>query len=109
MSSSVPESTIGFFEPDAVVRKKVMAAITGGRQTLAEQREQGGEPERCSLYLLNLFHMVEDDRELEEIRRKCEAGEMVCGQCKKETTERVIGYLTEFRHRMDEVAHLVEI
>jgi tryptophanyl-tRNA synthetase len=109
MSSSVPESTIGFFEPDAVVRKKVMAAITGGKPTLAEQRERGGEPERCSLYLLNLFHMVEDDRELEEIRRRCESGEMVCGQCKKETTERVIGYLTEFRHRMEEVAHLVEV
>jgi tryptophanyl-tRNA synthetase len=109
MSSSIPESTIGFSEPDDVVRKKVMAAITGGRMTLAEQKEKGGEPEKCSLFLLNLFHMVEDDRELEEIRRKCLAGEMMCGQCKKETTERVLEYLSGFREKMDEVSHMVEV
>jgi tryptophanyl-tRNA synthetase len=109
MSSSIPESTIGFSEPDDVVRKKVMAAITGGRMTLAEQKEKGGEPEKCSLFLLNLFHMVEDDRELEEIRRKCLAGEMMCGQCKKETAERVLLYLSGFREKMDEVSHMVEV
>jgi tryptophanyl-tRNA synthetase len=108
MSSSVPESTIGFFEPDDITRKKVMAAITGGRVTLAEQKEKGGEPERCSLYLLNLFHMVEDDTELADIRQRCMSGEITCGQCKKETSERVLAFLADFRERMDEVAHLVE-
>ena len=93
MSSSIPESTISFYEPEATVRKKVMSAITGGRMTLAEQKQKGGEPEKCSLFLLNLFHMVMDDAELEEIRRKCMAGEMTCGQCKKETAERVLAFL----------------
>jgi tryptophanyl-tRNA synthetase len=109
MSSSIPESTIGFSEPDEVVRKKVMAALTGGRMTLVEQKEKGGEPEKCSLFLLNLFHMVEDDRELEEIRRKCLGGEMMCGQCKKETAERVLTFLAQFREKMGMVAHLVKV
>ena len=109
MSSSIPESTIGFFEPPGVVRKKVMAAVTGGRMTLAEQKEKGGEPERCSLYLLNLFHMVEDDRELEEIRRKCLSGEMMCGQCKKETAERVLAFLQDFQEKMDAVEGMIEV
>ena len=34
MSSSVPESIISFYEPEAVVRKKVMSGITGGRINL---------------------------------------------------------------------------
>ncbi len=109
MSSSIPESTIGFSEPDDVVKKKVMSALTGGRTTLAEQKAMGGEPMQCSLFMLNLFHMVEDDAVLEEIRRKCLQGEMMCGQCKKETAERVLTYLKEFREKMDETAHMVEV
>ncbi|OPX68301.1 MAG: Tryptophan--tRNA ligase [Methanoregulaceae archaeon PtaB.Bin056] len=109
MSSSVPESTITFTEPDEVVRKKVMAALTGGRPTLSEQKEQGGEPDRCPLFLLNLFHMVEDDSELAELRRRCLGGEMMCGQCKKETAERVLAFVRDFRERMEAVAHLVKV
>src|SRR5512139_3850841 len=92
MSSSIPESIISFYEPEAVIRKKVMSGLTGGRMTLAEQKRLGGEPEKCSLYLLNLFHMVTDDAELAEIRRACMAGEVTCGQCKKETAERVVAF-----------------
>ncbi|MBP1928457.1 tryptophanyl-tRNA synthetase [Methanolinea mesophila] len=109
MSSSIPESTIGFFEPPETVKKKVMAAFTGGRSTLAEQKELGGEPGKCSLFALNLFHMVEDDAELGEIRSRCLSGEMSCGQCKKETLARVTEYLAEFREKMDEVEHMVEV
>lgn len=109
MSSSVPESTITFTEPDEVVRKKVMAALTGGRATLAEQKELGGEPDRCPLFLLNLFHMVEDDSELTEIRRRCLGGELLCGQCKKETAERVLAFVRDFREKMEASAHMVKV
>ena len=109
MSSSVPESFISFFEPESVVRKKVMSGITGGRTTLAEQKQLGGEPERCSLFLLNLFHMVTDDAALAEIRRKCTSGEITCGQCKKETAERVIAFLKDFREKMDAAAETIEV
>ena len=107
MSSSIPESIISFYESEAVVRKKVMSGITGGRMTLVEQKRLGGEPDKCSLYLLNLFHMVTDDKELAEIKRKCMAGEVTCGQCKKETAERVVAFLKDFREKMDACADRV--
>jgi len=106
MSSSIPESSFGFTEPTAAVRKKVMGAVTGGRTTLEEQRRLGGEPERCTLFELNRFHMCDDDTELAEVRRRCLAGETTCGACKKETAERVLAFLADFRERMDEVEHL---
>jgi tryptophanyl-tRNA synthetase len=109
MSSSIPESIISFYEPEAVVRKKVMSGITGGRMTLEEQKRLGGEPDKCSLYLLNLFHMVTDDADLAEIRRKCLAGEVTCGQCKKETAERVVAFLKEFREKMDVAAETIKV
>ncbi len=108
MSSSVPESIIGFGEDETTVKKKVMAALTGGRQTLAEQKEQGGQPDECPVFLLNLFHMVDDDTELAEIHRQCVNGELMCGQCKKDTAERVQTFLATFQEKMDEVQHQVE-
>jgi tryptophanyl-tRNA synthetase len=109
MSSSIPESIISFYEPESTVRKKVMSGITGGRMTLEEQKRLGGEPDKCSIFLLNLFHMVTDDTELAEIRRKCCAGEVTCGQCKKETAERVVVFLKEFREKMDVAAESIEV
>ena len=78
-----------------------MNGITGGRMTLEEQKRLGGEPDKCSLYLLNLFHMVTDDNDLQKIRQRCEQGDITCGQCKKETADRVILFLKEFREKMD--------
>ena len=109
MSSSIPESIISFYEPEATVRKKVMSGITGGRMTLEEQKRLGGEPDKCSIFLLNLFHMVTDDSELAEIRRRCCDGEVTCGQCKKETAERVVVFLKEFREKMDVAAETIEV
>ncbi|MCX6686484.1 MAG: tryptophan--tRNA ligase [Methanoregula sp.] len=104
MSSSIPESIISFYEPEAMMRKKVMSGITGGRMTLEEQKRLGGEPDTCSLFLLNLFHMVTDDTDLAEIRRKCLSGEILCGQCKKDTAERVVAFLKDFKEKMDAAA-----
>jgi tryptophanyl-tRNA synthetase len=109
MSSSIPESTIGFSEPDAMVRKKVISGITGGKMTLEEQKRFGGEPEKCSLYLLNLFHMVTDDNELQRIRTRCVQGEITCGQCKKETADRVVSFMKEFRSKMDAAAEKITV
>jgi len=101
MSSSVPESLFSFGEPDESIAKKVRNALTGGRMTVEEQKRLGGEPDRCSVFLLNLFHLVEDDRELEEIRKACLEGCLLCGPCKKATLERVWSFLRDFRERMD--------
>ena len=108
MSSSIPESLFSFDEAEKDLKKKIMNSLTGGRTTLEEQKKLGGEPEKCSIYLLNLFHMTEDDDELKEMCRACKAGELMCGTCKKETLERVKEFLKDFNEKMDEVSHKVE-
>ncbi|MBN2733252.1 MAG: tryptophan--tRNA ligase [Methanomicrobiaceae archaeon] len=108
MSSSVPDSLFKFDEPEKDIKKKIMGALTGGRMTLEEQKKLGGEPEKCSVYLLNLFHTLDDDSEVQEMCRACRAGELMCGACKKETFERVREFLKDFNEKMDEVSHLVE-
>jgi len=108
MSSSVPDSLVWFDDEDKDVKKKIMSAITGGRPSLEEQKKLGGEPEKCSVYQLNKFHMMENDAELKTMCEKCKAGELMCGTCKKETLERVRAFLKEFKEKRDETAHMVE-
>ena len=108
MSSSVPESLVWFDDTEKDAKKKIMGALTGGKQTLEEQKRLGGEPEKCSIYQLNKFHMQEDDKELAHMCEACKAGELMCGTCKKETLERVLTFLKEFKEKRDEVSHMVE-
>jgi len=95
MSSSKPESYIALTEDPKEAGKKIMGAITGGRQSLAEQKKLGGEPEKCSVYEFLVFHLSDDDRELLEIDAQCRSGERMCGTCKKDVAERIERFLRE--------------
>jgi tryptophanyl-tRNA synthetase len=53
--------------------------------------------------------MVTDDAELAEIRRKCVSGEIMCGHCKKETAERVVAFLKDFKEKMDVAAETIRV
>ncbi|MCJ7445430.1 MAG: tryptophan--tRNA ligase [Methanotrichaceae archaeon] len=103
MSSSKPESYIGLTEAPDKAAEKIMKAITGGRQSLSEQKKLGGEPERCSIYEFLLFHLSENDGEMREIFEECRGGKRMCGSCKKEVAERIWLFLTEHQ-RAREVA-----
>ncbi|ADB57643.1 tryptophan--tRNA ligase [Archaeoglobus profundus] len=102
MSSSKPESYISLFDKPEEGAKKVMRALTGGRATVEEQRRLGGEPDRCVVFELYTYHFA-DDKMLEEIRRDCEDGNLLCGQCKKQLAEIVKEFLKEFQEKAKSV------
>ncbi|VVB71943.1 Tryptophan--tRNA ligase [uncultured archaeon] len=95
MSSSRPESHIALTEDPKEAAKKIMRAITGGRQSLSEQKKLGGEPEKCSIYEFLVFHLSDDDNELLELDAECRSGRRMCGTCKKDVAERIQRFLTE--------------
>jgi tryptophanyl-tRNA synthetase len=98
MSSSKPESHIALTDDPKEAAKKIMKAITGGRQSLAEQKKLGGEPEKCSIYEFLVFHLSDDDRELLELDTECRSGRRMCGTCKKDVAERIERFLTDHQH-----------
>lgn len=83
MSSSSPESAIFLTDTPENAAKKIMQAKTGGGVTLEEQKKHGGNPDKCVVYELFLYHLIEDDEELHEIFVSCKNGKQMCGQCKK--------------------------
>ena len=101
MSSSRPESHIALTEDPEEAAKKVMRAVTGGRQSLAEQKKLGGEPDRCTVYELMLFHLFGDESELSEVFEECKSGKRTCGTCKKEAAERIRAFLIEHQRERE--------
>jgi tryptophanyl-tRNA synthetase len=87
MSSSKPESAIFLTDSPKDATKKIMHSKTGGAVTLEEHKKHGGKPDECVVYELFLYHLIEDDKELEEIFTSCKSGRRTCGQCKKYAAE----------------------
>ncbi|MGB8217534.1 MAG: tryptophan--tRNA ligase [Candidatus Methanoperedens sp.] len=102
MSSSVPESYIALTDKPEDGASKVMHAKTGGRMTLKEQKEKGGEPEICSVYELLLFHLIEDDNELLKIYSDCKTEHsLMCGKCKKDAAELMSRFLKDHQEKRE--------
>lgn len=101
MSSSIPESYIALTDKPEDGAKKVMRAITGGRISIEEQKKFGGEPYKCSIYELLLYHLIEDDNELVEIYKNCVDGTHICGDCKKFTAELMRNFLKDHQEKRE--------
>lgn len=92
MSKRNPMGYLTLNDPPDVVKKKVMDALTGGRDTIAEQKRLGGRPEKCMIYELLYFHFEPDDKELKELRKECESGQLLCGECKARALEKILKF-----------------
>lgn len=95
MSSSIPESIIALSDDPEEAAEKVKKAKTGGRATITEQKKLGGEPEKCTVYELLLFQLIESDEEIMEIYESCRAGKRMCGPCKQYASQLIARFLTE--------------
>ncbi|ODS37920.1 MAG: tryptophan--tRNA ligase [Candidatus Altiarchaeales archaeon WOR_SM1_79] len=99
MSSSIPESLIMLNDDPKVGAKKVMNAKTGGAVSQEEQRKHGGKPEECTVYELLLYHLIDDDEELNEIFETCKDGSRMCGECKKYTARLMEAFLADLEDK----------
>lgn len=96
MSKSKPGSYISIPEDPETAGKKMLKAKTGGRKTVEEQKKLGGEPEKCMVFEIYKQHLIEDDKELNEIYRRCKAGELLCGEDKARACELMKRFMEDF-------------
>ncbi|WP_316556997.1 tryptophan--tRNA ligase [Methanimicrococcus hongohii] len=102
MSSSIPDSNIALSEEPKSAVKKIMKAKTGGRESADEQRDLGGEYQKCSVYELYLFHLADDDNELFQVQNDCTSGSILCGECKKKAAGKMEIFLTDLQQKREE-------
>lgn len=104
MSSSKPESAIFLTDKPKDASKKIIHAKTGGAVTLEEQKKHGGKPDECVVYELFLYHLIEDDKELQNIYKYCKNGEKMCGECKKFASQLIEKLLLDLQDKRKSVA-----
>ncbi|MCD6514638.1 MAG: tryptophan--tRNA ligase [Candidatus Odinarchaeota archaeon] len=100
MSASEPYSAIYVNDTPELVKRKIWKAFTGGRPTVEEQRRYGGKPDICPVYE---YHVLFFDT-LEEAKKRharCRNGDLLCGDCKIELTERIIKFLKEHKAKRE--------
>ncbi len=108
MSSSDPKSAIYLTDSIKDATKKAKSAKTGGRESLKEQKELGGEPDKCSIYELLVYHLVDSDDELKDLKQRCLAGEVLCGECKNCAAELLADMLEDVHSKTDEARKIAE-
>ena len=99
MSSSKPESAIFLTDSPVEANKKIINSKTGGAVTLEEQKKNGGKPDECVVFELFLYHLIEEDKELQEIYISCKNGEKMCGECKKYASQLMEQLLTDIQDK----------
>jgi len=100
MSSSNPGSFIALSESPESAGRKVMSAKTGGRATVEEQKVKGGEPEKCMIYELYLYHLIDDDLELSRIYHECREGKLMCGEDKRRCAGLMEKFLAKHQRKL---------
>jgi tryptophanyl-tRNA synthetase len=100
MSSSMPETSIFTVDSPDIAAKKVMGAFTGGRATVEEQKRLGANPDICSVFAYDYFLFM-NQKEIEDLRFNCLAGNIMCGECKQILADRVRKFLTEHQERRE--------
>jgi tryptophanyl-tRNA synthetase len=100
MSASMPETAIFTVDDPELAKQKVMNAFTGGRATIEEQRRLGANPDICSVFAYDYFLFM-NDKEIEDLRYNCLAGNIMCGECKEILAERVNRFLREHQEKRE--------
>ncbi|MFW9963201.1 MAG: tryptophan--tRNA ligase [Candidatus Sifarchaeia archaeon] len=108
MSSSDPMSAVFTTDTPKMAKKKVMAAFTGGRTTVEEQRELGANPDVCSVFKYYNFIFMPNDNDLVDIEKRCRSGEILCGECKQILAPMMMEFLEKHQAAREEVKDRVE-
>ena len=106
MTNAVPASRVAYSDNEADIRRRIKRAYTGGRGTLEEQRQFGGNPDPriCSVSSLHAFYATPEPAKYVELQRRCRAGELLCGECKSSASAGLLEYLREHRSRRDNLS-----
>jgi len=103
MTNAVPQGRIACADAEDRTRARIARAYTGGRGTLAEQRERGGNPDPriCAVSGLHAFFATPEPTAYAELQRRCRAGALLCGECKGAAADGITAYLQQRRRQRD--------
>ncbi|WP_324736692.1 tryptophan--tRNA ligase [Thermococcus sp. SY098] len=109
MSASKPETAVYLTDDPEEAGKKIWKfALTGGQPTVKEQREKGGNPEKCVVFKWLEIFFEPDDKALLERYHACKSGALLCGECKRYLIKKVQEFLKEHQKRREKAKDEIE-
>lgn len=99
MSSSNDAPAIHLTDDRKTVREKLGEAYSGGRESVEAHREHGGNPEVDVAFQLLRCFFEPDDEVLERLAREYRHGELLSGDLKAHTAERIADFLEAHQAR----------
>jgi tryptophanyl-tRNA synthetase len=101
MAKRNPNSSFTFNESLDSIEKKVKGALTGGRKNKKEQQELGGEPQRCMIYKMLMYHFEENDEILADEFERCVKGELLCGEHKARCVDEILIFMKNHQEKKE--------
>ncbi|KAI7643340.1 Nucleotidylyl transferase, partial [Hortaea werneckii] len=105
MSASDANSAIFMSDTAAQIKNKINRhAFSGGRESLEEHRQLGGNPD-VDVAFTYLSYFLESDAELAELANKYRSGEMLTGEMKQRCIAELQTFVGAFQERRAKVDH----
>ncbi|NHN46015.1 tryptophan--tRNA ligase [Halostella sp. JP-L12] len=107
MSSSDDAPSIYLTDDHETVERKVERhAYSGGRESLAEHREHGGDPEVDVAFRYLRAFFEDDDAEVARLAREYRSGELLSGEMKAHAIDRIAEFLDAHQRRREALGDL---
>ncbi|MDP6865088.1 MAG: tryptophan--tRNA ligase [Candidatus Poseidoniaceae archaeon] len=107
MSSSKPKTTLFLSDDIASAEKKIKKSFSGGKSTIEEHRQLGGNPDIDVAYQYMMYFFEEDDAYLAEINEGYRAGKILAGEMKQLCIDRATEWLNDLAEKRDETSHMI--
>ncbi|MBI4139819.1 tryptophan--tRNA ligase [Candidatus Woesearchaeota archaeon] len=101
MSKSKPEGSLEIPEEISSAKKKILKAMSGGRDTLEEHRKLGAIIEKDMTFELLKQHLVESDKELNFIYEQYKSGKMTSGEIKNVACDKISKFMKNFSEQLE--------
>ncbi len=109
MSSSDDAPSIRLTDDRETVERKIKKhAYSGGRESLDEHRERGGDPDVDVAYQYLYSFFEDDDAEVVRLAREYRSGELLSGEMKARAIDRIADFLDAHQRRREALGDLPE-
>ncbi|HJM45083.1 MAG TPA: tryptophan--tRNA ligase [Candidatus Poseidoniaceae archaeon] len=107
MSSSKPNTTIFLTDDLKAIEKKIKSAFSGGKSTVEEHRQYGGDPDIDVAYQYMMYFFEEDDEILRELNEGYRSGKILAGEMKQICIDKAIEWMKNHQELKDQNSHMV--
>jgi len=106
MSASEQDTAIFLDDSESEIKRKINKSFTGGKDTLKEQKEKGGNLSICKVYEILMFHDPSDANS-KKVARLCKAG-APCKDCKDVCTDFLTKMLKKHQSKLKTTRKIAE-